>query len=39
MLRLSMGVDLDAKVDLPEEEEEAAEETTEEVSNGLKSIN
>ena len=32
MLRLSMGVDLDAKVDLPEEEEEAAEETTEEVS-------
>ena len=32
MLRLSMGVDLDAKVDLPEEEEESAEEeATEEV--------
>ena len=35
MMRLSMGVDVDAKVDLPDEEEEetpAAEETTEEVS-------
>jgi len=33
MLRLSMGVDLDAKVDLPEEEEESAEEeATEEVT-------
>lgn len=36
MLRLSMGVDLDAKVDLPEEEEETAEEATEEVSICLK---
>jgi len=31
MLRLSMGVDLDAKVDLPEEDESAEEEVTEEV--------
>lgn len=31
MLRLSMGVDLDAKVELPEEEEVTEEESTEEV--------
>jgi len=31
MLRMSMGVDLDAKVDLPEEPEAAEEETAEEV--------